>query len=38
MTGKANLAQKKSAADKEKIRAYLKVRGLPGDAEAAELI
>jgi hypothetical protein len=38
MTGKANLAQKKSAADKEKIRAYLKGRGLPGDAEAAELI
>lgn len=38
MTAKANLAQKKSAAEKEKIRAYLKGRALPGDAEAAELI
>jgi len=38
LSAKANLAQKKSAADKEKIRAYLQARALPGDAEAAELI
>jgi nitroimidazol reductase NimA-like FMN-containing flavoprotein (pyridoxamine 5'-phosphate oxidase superfamily) len=38
ISGKANLAQKKSAADKEKIRAYLLQRGLPGDKEAADLI
>ncbi|EKD37822.1 MAG: hypothetical protein ACD_75C00979G0002, partial [uncultured bacterium] len=31
-------AQKKSEADKEKIREYLKGRGLPGDSEAADLI
>jgi uncharacterized protein len=38
VTAKANLAQKKSAADKDKIRAYLRQRGLPGDVEAADLI
>jgi uncharacterized protein len=38
LTAKANLAQKKSAADKDKIGAYLRKRGLPGDLEAAELI
>ncbi len=38
ISAKANLAQKKSAADKEKIRAYLMQRGLPGDKEAADLI
>ncbi len=38
ISAKANLAQKKSAAEKEKIRAYLEQRGLPGDAEAAALI
>ena len=38
MTAKANLAQKKSPAEREKIRAYLQQRGLPGDKEAAELM
>lgn len=38
LSAKANLAQKKSATEKEKIRAYLQERGLPGDAEAAKLI
>ncbi len=38
ISAKANLAQKKSAVDKQKIRAYLQQRGLPGDKEAAELI
>lgn len=38
ISGKANLGQKKSAADKEKICAYLRQRGLPGDQEAADLI
>jgi enoyl-CoA hydratase/carnithine racemase len=38
LSAKANLAQKKSAAEKEKIRTYLQQRGLPGDAEAAALI
>ena len=38
MSGKSDLAQKKSDADKEKIRAYLGKRNLPGDAEAARLI
>ncbi len=38
VSAKANLAQKKSEADKEKIREYLKGRGLPGDSEAADLI
>ena len=38
ISAKANLAQKKSAEDKEKIRAYLLQRGLPGDQEAAEHI
>jgi nitroimidazol reductase NimA-like FMN-containing flavoprotein (pyridoxamine 5'-phosphate oxidase superfamily) len=38
LSAKANLAQKKSAAEKEKIRAYLQQRGLAGDAEAASLI
>jgi uncharacterized protein len=38
ISAKANLAQKKSSADKDKIRSYLQQRGLPGDKEAAELI
>lgn len=38
MTGKSDLAQKKNAADKERIRSYLEKRGLAGDLEAAELI
>lgn len=38
ISAKANLAQKKSAEEKEKIRTYLEQRGLPGDAEAAALI
>lgn len=38
LSAKANLAQKKSAEEREKIRAYLRQRGLPGDAEAAALI
>ncbi len=38
LSAKANLAQKKSAAEKEKIRAYLRQRDLPGDREAAVLI
>lgn len=38
LTAKANLAQKKSAAEKAKIRDYLGRRGLPGDAETATLI
>jgi uncharacterized protein len=38
LTAKANLAQKKSAAEREKIRDYLQHRGLPGDKEAAELL
>jgi hypothetical protein len=38
LSAKANLAQKRSAAEKEKIRAYLRQRGLPGDEEAAALI
>ena len=38
ISAKANLAQKKSAAEKVKIRDYLEQRGLPGDAEAAALI
>ena len=38
ISAKANLAQKRSEADKEKIRTYLQERGLPGDAEAAALI
>lgn len=38
LTAKANLAQKKSAEDKEKICAYLQKRDLPGDKAAAELI
>ncbi len=38
LSGKSDLAQKKSAADKEEIRHYLQQRNLPGDAEAARLI
>lgn len=38
LSGKSDLAQKKSEADKEKIREYLQQRNLPGDAEAARLI
>lgn len=38
ISAKANLAQKRSATEKEKIRAYLLERGRPGDAEAAALI
>jgi predicted FMN-binding regulatory protein PaiB len=38
LSGKANLAQKKSEAEKNKIRTYLQQRDLPGDREAAALI
>ncbi len=38
LTAKANLAQKKSAADKEKICEYLTTRAKPGDNESADLI
>ena len=38
LSAKANLAQKKSEAEKDKIRAYLRQRDLPGDREAAALI
>lgn len=38
ISAKANLAQKKSSGEKEKIRSYLRHRGLPGDKETAELI
>lgn len=38
ISAKANLGQKKSEAEKERIRTYLEQRGLPGDAEAAALI
>jgi nitroimidazol reductase NimA-like FMN-containing flavoprotein (pyridoxamine 5'-phosphate oxidase superfamily) len=38
ITAKANLAQKKSPAEKEKICNYLKKRGLAGDKEAVALI
>lgn len=38
LSGKSDLAQKKSDADKEKIRKYLQQRNLPSDAEAARLI
>ena len=38
MSGKSDLAQKKSDAEKEMLRSYLQRRNLPGDAEAARLI
>ena len=38
ISGKSDLAQKKSADDKERIRAYLEKRGSAGDIEAAALI
>ncbi len=38
LSAKANLAQKKTAADREKIRSYLQQRDLPGDRQAADLI
>jgi nitroimidazol reductase NimA-like FMN-containing flavoprotein (pyridoxamine 5'-phosphate oxidase superfamily) len=38
MSGKSDLAQKKSDEDKARIRAYLEKRGLAGDLEAAALI
>jgi nitroimidazol reductase NimA-like FMN-containing flavoprotein (pyridoxamine 5'-phosphate oxidase superfamily) len=38
LSAKANLAQKKSAAEKEKLRQYLEGRCLPGDLETAALI
>ena len=38
LSGKSDLAQKKSEMDKEQIRKYLQQRNLPGDAEAARLI
>lgn len=38
MTGKSDLAQKKSGPEKQQLAAYLKERGLPGDEEAARLI
>ncbi len=38
LTAKENLAQKKSATEKNRISAYLRKRGLPGDKKAADLI
>jgi hypothetical protein len=38
LSAKANLAQNKSEAEKDKIRHYLQQRNLPGDREAAALI
>ncbi len=38
ITAKANLAQKKSEEEKNKIRTYLQQRNLPGDRETAALI
>ena len=38
MSGKSDLAQKKSDDEKEMLRVYLQRRNLPGDAEAARLI
>jgi uncharacterized protein len=38
LSAKANLAQKKTELEKEKIRIYLRQRGLPGDRDAAALI
>ncbi len=38
LSAKANLAQKKSEAERDKIRQYLRLRNLPGDREAAALI
>jgi nitroimidazol reductase NimA-like FMN-containing flavoprotein (pyridoxamine 5'-phosphate oxidase superfamily) len=38
VTAKANLAQKKSAAEKKRIAAYLRKRGWPGDKKAADRI
>ncbi len=38
ISAKANLGQKKTAADREKICAYLQGRGLPGDKDTAERI
>jgi nitroimidazol reductase NimA-like FMN-containing flavoprotein (pyridoxamine 5'-phosphate oxidase superfamily) len=38
LSAKANLGQKKTAEEKEKICKYLERRGMPGDTEAAALI
>jgi len=38
LTGKANLAQKKTAAEQDKICAYLEKRNEPGDRAAAETL
>lgn len=38
ISGKRELAQKKSDEEKHKLSAYLKNRNLPGDAEAADLL
>ncbi len=38
LSAKANLAQKKSTEEKEKIRIYLQQRKFPGDLETADLI
>lgn len=38
ITGKSDLAQKKSSDTKKRIASYLKKRNLPGDGEAAALI
>jgi len=38
LTAKANMGQKNTTAEKEKISNYLKKRDLPGDLKAAELI
>lgn len=37
-SAKENLLQRQSEPQKDKVRAYLKKRGLPGDEEAAELL
>ncbi len=38
MSGKRDLAQKKSDEEKQKLSDYLKARNWPGDAEAADLL
>lgn len=38
ISAKSDLAQNKSAEDKESLRSYLSTRGLPGDLEAAALL
>lgn len=38
LTGKSDLAQKKTEAERKRLAAYLEARNLPGDGEAAALI